>query len=128
MTAPIIPGLNDQEMPAILAAAREAGAQSSGYVLLRLPLAVRPIFEDWLQTNYPEKAERVLALIRSTRGGRLNNSQFGRRMKGQGEYAAQIQQAFRVFRAKSGLDKPLPPFDLTKFTPPQPPSGQLRLF
>ena len=77
MVAPIIPGLNDQEMPAILAAAKEAGAQWAGYVLLRLPYAVRPIFEDWIRRSYPEKAERVVALIRETRDGRMNNSKFG---------------------------------------------------
>ena len=128
MIAPIIPGLNDREIPSILEAAREAGAQSAGYVLLRLPLAVRPIFEDWLIGNYPDKAQRVLSLIRSTREGRMNDSQWGRRMRGQGEYAEQIGQTFKVFRKKHGLDRPLPPLDSTRFVPPRPRSGQLRLF
>jgi DNA repair photolyase len=128
MVAPIIPGLNDQEMPAILAAARQAGAQWAGYVLLRLPYAVRPIFEDWIQRSYPEKADRVLGLIRETRAGRMNDPEFGTRMRGKGPYAEQIEKAFKVFRKKHGLDRPLPPLDSSQFTPPQPRAGQLRLF
>jgi DNA repair photolyase len=128
MTAPIIPGLNDQEIPAILAAAREAGARSAGYVLLRLPFAVRPIFEDWIKRNYPDKAERVFALIRSTRDGRMNKYAWGTRLRGEGPYADQIRQTFQVFRRKHGLDQPLPPLDCSKFAPPRPSTGQLRLF
>ena len=128
MAAPIIAGLNDQEIPAILERARDAGARSAGSLLVRLPFAVRPIFEAWLAQHYPDKAERVLALIRSTRGGRMNDYQFGRRMSGQGPYAEQIRQTFSVFRKKFGLDEPLPALDYSKFTPPPPTSGQLRLF
>ncbi len=77
MVAPIIPGLNDFEMPAVLQAASEAGAQGAGYTLLRLPLAVRPIFVEWLERSQPLKAAKVQSLIRATRGGKLNSSQFG---------------------------------------------------
>jgi DNA repair photolyase len=128
MAAPIIPGLNDQEIPAILEAARDAGAQTASYLLLRLPWAVRPIFEDWLKRSYPDRAERVLALIRSTRDGRMNDTAWGRRMRGQGPYAEQISQTVKVFKQKLGLNRSLPPLDTGKFTPPQPASGQLRLF
>lgn len=128
MVAPIIPGLNDREIPAILEAAREAGARTAGYLLLRLPLAVRPIFEEWLTRSYPDKAQRVLSLIRSTRDGRMNDANFGSRMRGQGPYAEQIAQTIKVFKRKLGLDGPLPPLDSTQFVPPQPTSGQLRLF
>ncbi len=128
MVAPIIPGLNDQEIPAVLAAAREAGARAAGFVLLRLPFAVRPIFEDWLKRSYPDKSDRVLALIRSTRDGRLNDPNWGTRMRGQGAYAEQIAQTFEVFAKKHGLDRPLPALDHTQFRPPKPQSGQLRLF
>jgi DNA repair photolyase len=128
MVAPIIPGLNDQEAPAILAAAKEAGAQWAGYVLLRLPYAVRPIFEDWIRRSYPEKADRVLGLIRETRAGRMNDPEFGSRMRGKGPYAEQIEKAFKVFRKKHGLDRPMPPLDSSQFVPPQPRAGQLRLF
>jgi DNA repair photolyase len=128
MVAPIIPGINDSEIPAILQAAREAGAQAASYVLLRLPLAVRPIFEEWLMRNYPDKAERVFSLIRSTREGRMNDPQFGSRMRGEGNYAAGIARAFQVFKIKSGLDRSLPPLDSSRFVPPQPARGQMRLF
>jgi DNA repair photolyase len=128
MTAPIIPGLNDQEIPAILKAAAKAGARSAGYTLLRLPLAVRPIFEDWLARHAADKAQRVLGLVRGTRGGRLNDSQWGTRMRGQGPYAEHIKQTFHVFQKKFGLDQRLPPLDSTRFVPPRPASGQLRLF
>ena len=128
MAAPVIPGLNDQELPAILERAREAGARSAGSLLVRLPLAVRPIFEEWLARNYPDKAERVLSLIRSTRGGKMNDSRFGSRMSGQGPYAEQIRRTFAVFRKRLGLEGPLPPLDYSQFKPPRPSSGQLRLF
>jgi DNA repair photolyase len=128
MVAPIIPGINDSEVPAILHAARAAGARTAGYTLVRLPLAVRPVFEEWLMRNYPDKAERVFSLIRSTRQGRMNDAQFGTRMRGQGNYAAGVARTFEVFKARFGLDRPLPPLDSSKFVPPQPAHGQMRLF
>ena len=128
MTAPIIPGLNDQEIPALLAAAKEAGAWRASFTLLRLPLAVRPVFEEWVTRAYPDKAARILALIRETRGGKMNDAKFGSRMRGEGNYADGIRNTFQIFRKKHGLDHPLPPLDHSQFTPPQPVSGQLRLF
>jgi DNA repair photolyase len=128
MVAPIIPGLNDQEIPAILESAKDAGAQTASYLLVRLPWAVRPIFEDWLKRSYPDKAERVLSLVRSTRDGRMNDYAWGSRMRGQGPYAQQIAETVRVFKQKLGLNRSLPPLDSSRFTPPQPASGQLRLF
>ncbi len=128
MVAPIIPGLNDSEIPAILEAAAQAGARSAGYLLLRLPGAVRGIFEDWIQRHYPDRAERVFSLIRSTRGGRMNDTTWGTRMRGEGPYAEQIAQTIKVFKRKFGLDRALPPLDSTKFVPPKPTKGQLRLF
>jgi DNA repair photolyase len=128
MVAPIIPGLNDQEIPAILEAAAEAGAKTASYLLVRLPWAVRPIFEEWLIRSYPDKAQRVLGLIRSTRDGQMNDHQWGSRMRGEGPYAEQIAQAVAVFKKKLGLNRQLPPLDSSKFTPPRPTAGQLRLF
>lgn len=128
MTSPVIPGLNDQEIPRLLAAAAEAGAGSASYILLRLPLAVRPIFEDWVARHYPDKSPRIISLIRQTRGGRMSDSQWGRRMRGQGPYAEGIARTFRVFAKKQGLDGSLVPLDHSKFTRPQPVSGQMRLF
>ena len=128
MVAPVVPGLTDQEMPAILQAASEAGALVAGYVLLRLPLAVRPIFEDWLERNYPLKAQRVVGLIRSTRQGRMYKADFGSRMCGDGAYAEQIAQTFKVFAHKYGLDDQVPPLDNSQFRPPLSASGQMSLF
>jgi DNA repair photolyase len=128
MLAPIIPGLNDREIPAILDAAKQAGASTAGYLLLRLPGAVRPIFEDWIKRHYPDKAQRVFSLIRSTREGKMNDTTWGSRMRGQGAYAEQIAQTVKVFKQKLGLNRTLPPLDSTKFKPPMPSKGQLRLF
>lgn len=127
MVAPIIPGLNDSEIPQILAAAADAGARSAGTVLLRLPLAVRPVFLDWLQQHAPSKAARVESAIRATRSGKLNDANFGSRMKGSGPLAEQIKQSFKVFARKVGLDRPLPPLDASQFRAPNT-TCQLRLF
>jgi DNA repair photolyase len=128
MVAPIIPGLNDSEIPAILAAAAKAGAIKAGYTLVRLPLAVAPIFTDWLTRTQPTRAARVEGLIRATRGGKLNSSRFGERMKGSGLIAEQIHQTFRLFARKHDLDRAMPELDFTQFRPPASKSGQLRLF
>jgi DNA repair photolyase len=128
MTAPIIPGLNDSEVPAILEAARDAGAKRAGYVLLRLPITVEPVFREWLHRTQPLQADKVETRIRSTRSGRLYNSAWGERMRGTGPIAAQIEQIFTVFAHKLGLDEPLRPLDASQFQSPRPRSGQLRLF
>ncbi|MBX9789603.1 MAG: PA0069 family radical SAM protein [Pirellulales bacterium] len=127
LLAPIIPGLNDEEIPAILAAARDAGATAASYVLLRLPHGVRPIFLDWLERNVPDKRPRIEARIRDTRAGNLTDSQFGRRHRGQGFYADQIAATFRVFSQKLRLDRGMSALDESRFTPPST-GGQLRLF
>jgi DNA repair photolyase len=126
--APVIPGLNDSEIPSVLRAAREAGAAGAGYILLRLPLTVAPVFREWLERTLPARLPRIEARIRSTRGGRLNDPAFGSRMRGTGEMAKQIADVFRLFARKYGLDRELPPYDLTRFRPPKTTSGQLKLF
>ncbi len=128
MVAPVIPGLNDSEIPAILEAAKQAGAITAGYVLLRLPLTVEPVFNEWLARTQPLKAERVLARIRETRRGKLNSSAFGERMSGAGEIADQIRKLFRLFKRKHGLDRKPPDYNCDLFRPPASRSGQLRLF
>jgi len=127
MVAPVIPGLNDSEIPAILAAAADAGACGASYILLRLPLTVEPVFLEWLGRTQPLKRERVEARIRSTREGNLSDSQFGRRMRGTGQLADQISQTFQVFARRHGLDRKLPPLDASHFRPPTSTSGQMRL-
>jgi DNA repair photolyase len=126
--APIIPGLNDSEIPAILEAAAQAGAQAANWILLRLPLTVAPVFREWLEREKPDQAARVEARIREARGGKLNDSTFGRRMRGSGEIVEQIGDLFRLFARKHGLGTELPDYDCTRFRPPLPRSGQLRLF
>jgi DNA repair photolyase len=128
MTAPIIPGLNDTEIPAILQAVAEAGACGVGWQMLRLPWAVRPIFEDWVARNRPEQRDRIVGRIQAVRGGKMNDYQFGRRMSGEGEYAENIAQTMKVFSHKFGLDRGPPPLDTTQFRPPQSPDGQKTLF
>lgn len=128
MTAPIIPGINDSEIPALLEAAKEAGAQAASYVLLRLPLTVEPVFREWLARTHPLKLQKVEALIRETRQGNMNRSEWGERMVGTGSIAEQVRKLFRVFTKKYSLDGGLPPYDTTQFRPATPRSGQLRLF
>ena len=128
MVAPVIPGLNDSEVPGILEAASDAGAMASSYVLLRLPLTVEPVFAEWLERTQPLKAERVLNSVRKTRDGKLNSSNWGERMRGSGETADQIRTMFQLFSRKHGLDQKLPAHDCSLFQPPLPRSGQMRLF
>ncbi len=128
MVAPIIPGLNDTEVPRVLEAASHAGASSASWVMLRLPMTVEPVFQEWLHRTHPSKAEKVLGLIRQVREGQLSNSQWGERMSGTGPIADQIRNVFQVFARKHGLDRRLPPLDTTQFVRPLPKSGQLRLF
>jgi DNA repair photolyase len=103
LVAPVIPALNDHEIPAVLKAAKAAGAGWAGTEILRLPLTVAPIFEQWLERNFPEKKEKVLGRIRAIRGGKLNDPRFGSRMRGEGIFAEQISQMFHAARRKAGL-------------------------
>jgi DNA repair photolyase len=127
MLAPLIPGLNDHEIAAVMKAVKDAGAGDVGYVLLRLPLTVEPVFREWLHRTQPLAADKVEGLIRQTREGRLNRSDWGLRMRGTGPIAEQITAMFRVFRQKYGFTS-LPQLDCTQFQPAVPRSGQRRLF
>lgn len=103
MVAPVIPGLNDHEIPSIIQAATEAGATQAGYVMLRLPYSVSGLFENWLEMNYPGRKEKVLSRIRTTRGGKLNVSEFHSRMRGEGPFAAQAKAFFTAACRKAGI-------------------------
>jgi DNA repair photolyase len=127
LTAPIVPGLTDSEIPALLEAAHDAGAKNAHFILLRLPLTVLPVFTEWIERTQPTRAERVLGLIRQCRDGQLSDSQFGRRMVGTGPIATQIASVFKVFAKKYGLDQEIPPHDRTQFRPFGR-GGQLKLF
>jgi DNA repair photolyase len=103
LMAPVIPGLTDHEIPAVLDAAAKAGAKTAGHVTLRLPHAVAPLFEKWLETHFPDRKEKVLNRLRSMRGGKLYDSKWGQRMRGDGIFADQIDQFFDVARRKAGI-------------------------
>jgi len=105
MMAPIIPGLTDSEIPALLNAAAEAGAIGAGYTMLRLPYQVAPLFEAWLETHYPDRKDKILNRIRSVRGGKLNDPRFGSRMRGEGFFADEVEALFRLSRRRAGLIK-----------------------
>jgi DNA repair photolyase len=101
--APIIPGLTDHELPAILKAAADAGATSAGYTVVRLPHAVAPLFEQWLETHFPDRKEKVLNRLRAMHGGKVYDAQWGKRFSGEGIFAEQIAQMFEVARRKAGI-------------------------
>ena len=103
MVAPIIPGLTDHEVPKILEACAKAGAQFAGYTIVRLPWAVAPLFEHWLEEHFPERKEKILRRIRHLRGNRLNNSQWHTRMTGEGIFAEQIASLFKVGCRRAGI-------------------------
>ncbi len=128
MTAPIIPGLNDREIPALLEAGAAAGATSAAYTLLRLPLTVKPVFLEWLERRLPDSRERIENLILATHEGQHNNAELGQRMRGSGPIAEQIRRLFKVFAAKHHINGDPPEYNRTHFRPPQSASGQLRLF
>jgi DNA repair photolyase len=103
--APVIPGINEHELPAITEAAANAGADFASYTIIRLPLTVAPIFVAWLESHFPDRKEKVLSRIRSMRGGKLNSSEFGSRMRGEGHLAEQIHQMFLVSCRRAGLNR-----------------------
>jgi len=127
MIGPVIPGLNDAEIPRILAAAARAGAQSASWVLVRLAKPLDELFDAWLATHYPERRERVLARIRDTRGGQISDARFFRRQRGQGEYADQIASLFEIAARKYGLDRRLPSLETDAFRRPPRPGDQIPL-
>lgn len=105
MCAPIIPGLTDHEIPALLEAAAKAGADYAGYTVLRLPYAVKEVFSTWLDHHYPGHKEKILSRVRDLRGGKLNDAHFGSRMSGRGFWAEQIDQIFDKCATRHGLDR-----------------------
>ena len=128
MLGPVIPALNDMEMEAILAAASEAGARSAGYILLRLPLEIKDLFKEWLETNAPGRAAHVMSLIRQMRGGKEYDATWHKRMKGSGPYARMIARRFELATRKLGLNLPHRPLDTSQFRRPPRKGDQLALF
>jgi DNA repair photolyase len=126
--APVIPALNEGELEAVLTAAAESGARYAGYVLLRLPYEVRELFEQWLETHEPLKADRVMNRVRDMRGGRENDPAFGTRMRGTGVFAELIRRRFDLACKRLGLSRSSRALDCSKFRPPDAMPGQLTLF
>lgn len=118
LAAPMIPALNDAELERILEAAAEAGARTAGYCLLRLPLEIKDLFEEWLEAHYPDRKAKVLKLVRETRGGKLYESAWGLRMRGRGVYAELLEKRFRQACKKTGLDRGEWALDETRFRHP----------
>ena len=127
MVGPVIPGLTDHELPAILEAAASAGATTASYILLRLPFGVKELFADWLERHCPDRKEKVLGRVRDVRSGRLNDPRFKSRMRGEGPYAEQIRSMFEIERRRHGLDQRGEPLSAAAFRRPAP-GGQSDLF
>jgi DNA repair photolyase len=127
MTAPIIPALTDMELERLLEAGHAAGARQAGYVLLRLPLEVSPIFREWLKANYPDRYEHVMSVMRAMRGGKDYDSEWGVRQRGKGPYAWMIARRFELAARRLGMNAERRPLRTDLFTPPVPVGGQLRL-
>ncbi|HTQ99712.1 MAG TPA: PA0069 family radical SAM protein [Candidatus Acidoferrum sp.] len=105
MIGPVLPGLTDHEIPAILEAAADAGAGNAGYTMLRLPYGVKDLFQHWLHEHFPDRAEKVLRRLREMHGGKLYDSAFGHRMRGEGQHAEHIASVFKVYRNRYGLTR-----------------------
>jgi DNA repair photolyase len=125
LVAPVIPGLTDHEMPAILKACRSAGASAAGYVPLRLPYGVAPLFEEWLTLHAPLQKDKILGRVRDIRSGRLNDPNFGTRLRGQGQYADHLDALFEVSCRKEGLNASRPRLNTEAFRRP---GSQMNLF
>ncbi|MDF1792024.1 MAG: PA0069 family radical SAM protein [Thalassobaculaceae bacterium] len=128
LVAPIIPAVNDSEIEAILERAHAAGARHAAWVLLRLPLEIKDLVEEWLRAHFPDRADRVLSLVRQSRGGALYRSDWGKRMSGEGPYAHMISQRFRRACQQVGMVRRSVGLDTTRFAVPGSASRQMSLF
>lgn len=126
MMAPIIPALTEHEVPAVLGAAADAGALTASYTVLRTNGSVKPVFEAWLRAHFPDRADKVLAQTRHLHGGQSSDSQVGRRMRGEGAYARNINRLFNVLRTRLFNGRTWPMLRTDLFC--RPPTGQLELF
>jgi DNA repair photolyase len=122
----VIPAITDEFMEAIIARVAELGVQSVGWIPLRLPHEVAPLFREWLAVHYPERSGKVMSIVREMRGGRDNDPNFHSRMNPQGVWADLIRARFRVACRKAGIGKARFELDCSRFRPPQP-DGQLSL-
>ncbi len=126
MVAPVVPGLTDEEVPAIIEAAANRGAVRAGYILLRLPGPVAPLFEEWLDRSFPERKEKIIRRIKEVRSGKLNDPRFGHRMRGEGVWADTLSTLFQMTCRKYNMNQPIQPLRTDRFI--RHPSNQLNLF
>lgn len=126
MVAPVIPALNEPEIPALMEAAAEAGALAASYSVVRTNGAVKAVFDQWVHTHFPDRAAKVIAQISAMHGGSVSDTEFGRRMKGEGEFASTVRQVFRIMQRKFFAGRNLPALRSDLFQ--RPPEGQLDLF
>lgn len=127
LASPMIPAINDMELERILAAARQAGATSASYIMVRLPLEIAPLFEEWLEAHFPERKAKVLSLVRQSRGGRLYDSQWGKRMRGEGAHADTLSRRFRLAATRLGFDERRWVLDTGQFVRPGADARQMSL-
>ncbi|MHA7877245.1 PA0069 family radical SAM protein [Roseivivax sp.] len=127
MVSPVVPALTDPELEAILEAGAEAGADAASWIMLRLPREVSPLWQDWLETHYPDRAARVMARLREMHGGKEYSAQWHHRMRGEGHYAEIIASRFKLAARRLGLDRSVPPLRCDLFRPPPRRGDQLTL-
>jgi DNA repair photolyase len=128
MAAPVIPGINNAEIPLIIEKAAQAGALTAGYTIVRLNGSVGPIFKDWLFKNFPDRANKVWNQICAMHGGSVNDSRWGTRMRGEGHFAELVSHMFRQAKSRHMGGREMPPYNLEAFVRPQNNKGQLSLF
>ncbi len=128
LTSPMIPGLNDHMLEQVLEAAAAAGATAAGWTMLRLPLEIAGLFQEWLEAHAPDRAKRVMSLVRQTRGGKLYKSGFGERMRGEGPVAEMIRARFNHAVRRLGLNRSRWALDISQFAAPPRPGDQMSLF
>lgn len=128
MASPLVPGLTDHELEALLEAGKDAGASSASWIMLRLPREVSPLWREWLETEYPARAGKVMRRLREMHGGKDYDARWHRRMRGEGPYAQAVAARFRLAAARLGLDAAQPALRRDLFKPPVPAGGQLSLF
>ncbi|HEY8665948.1 MAG TPA: hypothetical protein VIL86_04740 [Tepidisphaeraceae bacterium] len=128
MVAPVIPALTDHELPAILQASANAGAVQAGYVPLRLPYGLKELFADWLKRHFPDRKNKVLSRIQEIRGGKMNQTAWGLRMRGEGIFSDQMAALFKMGCKEAGLDKKSLELNTTAFRRPLAMHEQLGLF
>ncbi|NNF91882.1 MAG: PA0069 family radical SAM protein [Boseongicola sp.] len=128
MVAPVVPALTDHELEAILEAAKDAGAVAASWIMLRLPREVSPLFREWLEENFPDRAQRVMGRVRELHGGQDYDAEWGKRLTGEGAFADLLSHRFAIATKRLGLTRPLPPLRTDLFRPPPRTGDQLSFF